>query len=39
MLRFFEDRTQSEIGAMIGVSQMQISRMLRQSLARLVGAD
>ena len=34
-LRFFEDRTQSEIAAMIGVSQMQISRILRQALARL----
>jgi RNA polymerase sigma-B factor len=34
-LRFFEDRTQSEIAEMIGVSQMQISRILRQSVARL----
>ena len=34
-LRFFEERTQSEIAAMIGVSQMQISRILRQALARL----
>ena len=34
-LRFSEDRTQSEIAAMIGVSQMQISRILRQALARL----
>ena len=35
MLRFFEDRTQSEIAAVMGVSQMQISRILRQATARL----
>lgn len=34
-LRFVEDRTQSEIATAIGVSQMQISRLLRQSLERL----
>ena len=34
-LRFEHDLTQAEIGARIGVSQMQISRILRQSLARL----
>ena len=34
-LRFVEDMTQSEIAAEIGVSQMQISRLLRQSLERL----
>jgi RNA polymerase sigma-B factor len=34
-LRFVEDLTQSEIGAMIGVSQMQVSRIIRQSIARL----
>ncbi len=34
-MRFVEDRTQSEIAAKIGVSQMQISRLLRQSLERL----
>jgi RNA polymerase sigma-B factor len=34
-MRFAEDRTQSEIAAHIGVSQMQISRLLRQSLERL----
>jgi RNA polymerase sigma-B factor len=34
-LRFVEDLTQSEIAAEIGVSQMQISRLLRQSLERL----
>jgi RNA polymerase sigma-B factor len=34
-LRFFGDRTQSEIAAVVGVSQMQISRILREALARL----
>jgi RNA polymerase sigma-B factor len=34
-LRFEEDLTQAEIGAHIGVSQMQVSRVLRQAIARL----
>ena len=34
-LRFEEDLTQAEIGALIGVSQMQVSRIIRQSVARL----
>jgi len=34
-LRFMADLTQSEIAAEVGVSQMQISRLLRQSLDRL----
>jgi RNA polymerase sigma-B factor len=34
-LRFVEDMTQSDIAVTIGVSQMQISRLLRQSLERL----
>jgi RNA polymerase sigma-B factor len=34
-LRFAEDLTQSEIAARVGVSQMQVSRILRRSLARL----
>jgi RNA polymerase sigma-B factor len=34
-LRFEEDLTQTEISACIGVSQMQISRIIRQSLVRL----
>ena len=34
-LRFGEDLTQSEIAARIGVSQMQVSRLLRRALGRL----
>jgi RNA polymerase sigma-B factor len=34
-LRFSEDLTQEEIGRRVGVSQMQISRILRQALAKL----
>ena len=39
-LRFGEDLTQAEIGERIGVSQMQVSRMIRHALARLrLGLD
>jgi RNA polymerase sigma-B factor len=34
-LRFEEDMTQTEIAERVGVSQMQVSRLIRQSLARL----
>jgi RNA polymerase sigma-B factor len=34
-MRFEEDMTQAEIGAAIGISQMQVSRILRQTIARL----
>jgi RNA polymerase sigma-B factor len=34
-LRFEQDMTQTEIAQRIGVSQMQVSRLIRQSLARL----
>jgi RNA polymerase sigma-B factor len=35
LLRFVDDLTQAEIGARIGVSQMHVSRLIRQALARL----
>jgi len=34
-MRFVEELTQSEIGARLGVSQMQISRLLQRTLAQL----
>jgi RNA polymerase sigma-B factor len=34
-LRFVEERTQTEIGRVLGVSQMQVSRLLSAILARL----
>jgi RNA polymerase sigma-B factor len=37
-MRFIEDRTQSDIAERIGVSQMQVSRILRRALVRLRGA-
>ncbi len=37
-LRFEEDLTQSEIGDLVGVSQMHVSRLIRQSVARLRAA-
>ena len=38
-LSFVEDLTQSEIGERIGVSQMQVSRIIRSSLERLRDED
>ncbi|HET9074080.1 MAG TPA: SigB/SigF/SigG family RNA polymerase sigma factor [Solirubrobacteraceae bacterium] len=38
-LRFIEDRTQTQIAQEIGVSQMQVSRILRSSLDRLAKAS
>jgi RNA polymerase sigma-B factor len=35
-LRFEEDLTQAEIGALMGVSQMQVSRIVRNAVARLL---
>ena len=37
-MRFEEDMTQAEIGAAIGISQMQVSRILRQTIAQLRDA-
>jgi RNA polymerase sigma-B factor len=34
-LRYFEDRSQSEIAAIVGLSQMQVSRLLAASLGRM----
>ena len=34
-MRFIEDRAQSEIAATIGLSQMQVSRILRGAIERL----
>ncbi len=34
-LRFHQEMTQSEIGSWLGISQMQVSRLLRRSLAEL----
>jgi RNA polymerase sigma-B factor len=34
-LRFVEDLTQTEIAKRIGVSQMQVSRLIRRALHRL----
>jgi RNA polymerase sigma-B factor len=37
-LRFVDDLTQSEIAERIGVSQMQVSRLLSRALTRLRDA-
>jgi RNA polymerase sigma-B factor len=37
-MRFEKDMTQAEIGDVIGVSQMQVSRIIRQAIARLRAA-
>jgi len=34
-MRYFEDMTQAEIGAVFGVSQMQVSRLVRNSIERM----
>ncbi|MFH8487784.1 SigB/SigF/SigG family RNA polymerase sigma factor [Streptomyces longisporoflavus] len=34
-LRFFEDQTQSRIGEQLGISQMHVSRLIRESCARV----
>jgi RNA polymerase sigma-B factor len=35
VLRFFDDLKQDEIGAMLGYSQMQVSRLLRRAVTRM----
>ncbi len=35
MLKFFRNKTQTEIAAELGVSQMQVSRLLNRSLLQL----
>jgi RNA polymerase sigma-B factor len=35
LMRFFGGLTQTEIGAQVGISQMQVSRLLSRTLARL----
>jgi RNA polymerase sigma-B factor len=37
-LRFHEDLTQAEIGERLGISQMHVSRLIRQSITRLRAA-
>ena len=37
-LRFFDERTQQEIGEELGVTQTQVSRMLTRVLADLRGS-
>jgi RNA polymerase sigma-B factor len=37
-LRFQQDRRQREIGALLGISQMHVSRLIRRSLERLQAA-
>jgi len=37
-LRFEEDLTQEQIGALVGVSQMQVSRIIRGAVAKLSAA-
>ena len=37
-LRFEEDMTQAQIGELVGVSQMQVSRLIRQALTHMRDA-
>jgi len=35
MMRFFQNKTQADIAAELGISQMHVSRLLNRTLARL----
>lgn len=35
VLRFFDDKTQAEVGEVLGISQVQVSRLEKQALLRL----
>jgi RNA polymerase sigma-B factor len=37
-MRFRDELTQSEIGARLGISQMQVSRISRRAMRKLLGA-
>ena len=37
-LRFFEEMTQSQIAAELGISQMHVSRLLRSALELMRGS-
>jgi RNA polymerase sigma-B factor len=37
-LRFEQDMTQEQIGRLVGVSQMQVSRIIRGAVAKLAAA-
>ncbi|HSF01825.1 MAG TPA: sigma-70 family RNA polymerase sigma factor, partial [Solirubrobacterales bacterium] len=37
-LRFERDLNQYEIGNLLGISQMQVSRIMRRALRKLLGA-
>ena len=37
-LRFYENRSQTEIAEMVGISQMHVSRLLRQAVDQLRSA-
>ena len=38
MLRYFSDKTQSEIAAMLGISQVQVSRLITKTIEKLKKA-
>ena len=38
-LRFEDELTQAEIGRRLGISQMHVSRLIRQSIAKLQRAS